>query len=552
MEKRALDRDETDFMRDYIQEGVDRGETNDQIKARRRELAELFHCTLPQIVGAVAWKKQLGEEQLILEPLELPKLSDSNSTDSSLKTNQELQDRPDDQERKLRDENESEDNKDLEKANSERDYEKMDYDYEIKNRWRKIIQQNIQSNFPLINPEQSRVLFFPGRHCHEAAIYHELGIPGKNQVGFIKDNNTNVIADFRDAADRFGIDGRVGDIERACIGGIGRFNIVSLDFPGEICDKYSRICGRIELEDKAIIIVNTMGKREKEQAKVMLGLADKSVNAGAFRQRLDSIAVYPGSTPAKRELARQQFSSVFNEKSENVPESRTNNAHILTVGSMGRLQPRNWMFSDEIVRYMETHEWVREDKDPIRSLRSVATILSGVIGKNLAGALMRYSWDKTKINRMLSLASGGLFLDTVFCRPHMLSLKKFQYTSEGRSRSPFNTDIAVLDTPRTAYENLKRTAHFLLQCFLSEALRSRGSTWFETEFFVRTRQGWKLGVGGVVGNKDRLVFAADNKTVCELPMKTLFEDAEFHSDLVSQYSLEERSKQAMIPREIIQ
>jgi len=535
MATRKLDRSETDFMRDYIQEGVDRGGRGVQKQKRRRELTEIVNCTIKQVAGAVAWKDK-GQEKLVLEPLvldEKPETSEQPSSPPSLPTNIET---------------------DYDNS-GEDDYEEMDYDYETKRRWRNKLQEQIRATLPLLDSTGNRVLFFPGRNCYEVEIYRELGIPSNQLVGFIKSTDPKVLADFYRSAQKFGIDARIGDLERACQMDIGKFDIVSLDFPGQFCDKYHRICTKIPLNDRSIVIVNTMGKREKGKAHVLLGVAEKAAHPQKLLEGLETFGARPYSTDEERERVSQELTAFLKEPTEDVAHAREQHAHLLTVGSMGIHQTRNWVFEQEILNSHAMQIRATTDKDPIQSLRSCASLLGPLMGRNLTARLAEYSWnnDIAKIDSVSNLLSGGLFLDTVFNRPHVLALKKYQYVSDGRSHSPFNTDIAVLDIPKDFYATLRQSAYFLLQCFLSELKRSwQIGPWYETRFFIRTRKGWELPLGGKLSKNDLLVFASNDQTICQIPLKYLFSEAGKHFKRISQYPLEEREEQANVVREAIQ
>lgn len=118
----------------------------------------------------------------------------------------------------------------------------VNYDNAVKNAWRKKLKEFIDENTDPANRKDMKVLCLPGIECLEIPSYLELGFQPENiigvEVGIVGGKiDSSAIARFQKNAKKFGIQTRIGKIEKILETEETVFDVVSLDFLGQFSSK---------------------------------------------------------------------------------------------------------------------------------------------------------------------------------------------------------------------------------------------------------------------------------------------------------------------------
>jgi hypothetical protein len=140
--------------------------------------------------------------------------------------------------------------------------EHFDYNNEAKIEWRKALQAFIDRNTTSEERSKMRVLCLPGKKCLEIPVYTELGFNPANIVG-VEGGNKEARSEFEKNAKALGIDYRIGKLEEDVLSGEAPFDIVSLDFLGQMCSTYIKIMNSIPYSGKPILCTNVQARRER-------------------------------------------------------------------------------------------------------------------------------------------------------------------------------------------------------------------------------------------------------------------------------------------------
>ncbi|MDD5026125.1 MAG: hypothetical protein PHH13_01980 [Candidatus Peribacteraceae bacterium] len=510
---RKLERSDTDFMRDYIQEGVDRGETEKQIAARRRELAKLFGCTLPQVVGAVAWKRHEEEEKLTLEPLELPtpdaadtvtptasaaeqkgeSVQDQHSPNVDLggvqlaeqehrvplSANDQWKDAPDST-RTIRVHP---------KSGAWTDYEHS----QVKEQWRAVEMDFLDRHLDTLGkkPEELKVLCTPGIKCY-LEVQHLLrrGIRPENILAVEREDGA--WNEFEQNCVACGIRPRYGDLRNVLPNINTKFDVVLLDFLGQYCLAHQEVIYQLPIADKAMIALNMGGKRERKAVQdAMNGVQESAAHlfTDTAEQRMAELYREAEATESRLMLNPAQRHSRFTriwgqalressaaiKQRDIVVNDEVRGALMHTLlHEVGIARPDNWSLPNMIGKLPllfgpdEVRKAFKRDLDPnfirTKSLhKSLERLEFGILGQFRMAACglhpeLRSMWDTIAplIDMAGCAATGG---------KKIVALERYKYLSRvGETPSPYLTDLAVIELPRARYKEQQQSTHFALAC----------------------------------------------------------------------------------------
>lgn len=565
MAERKLSRTDTDFMREYVQEGVDAGETEDQIKSRRKDLTELFGCTLNQVSGAVAWKKE-GNEELVLKPLELPTrnfVDDSGDTTiEDNATNHSTGNINEDNELSIPVAITSDsvleeqstvisvvDQNGLNSEQNERTHITFHskggawVDFEnshIKEVWRLAEMQFIDRSFPR-DPKkrgQLRVLCTPGIKCYkEVERLLSIGIKPENITAIEREKGA--WEEFEGNCREKGIQPVFGELSEVLPTITEPFDIVTVDFLGQMCSANERVIAKIPLATRAVLAVNFLAKRESLQTQESLhkrlavyGIRNE-ISERVQNQMLDEMHQFPFQGEIDdsffRRIHKRTESELANADQASIGEMR-DQAMWTQMRHAGLGRADNWMFREEILN-LHFHPSYPVFTDPeerkVAIQKMIALTCSNTFGpdvmeltaKLVAGG--QYRADKRRHRYHLD----ALTMSSVFGLRQMLDLQKYKYKSNvGKTPSPFYANMALLDASPQRSKQFAASAAFMMKGVLStlndgaDGLNTDYNFYFDQKHESHMRRGDDVvGVREVLG-KPMLAPLNGGLAECETEM----------------------------------
>ncbi len=151
----------------------------------------------------------------------------------------------------------------------------VNYNNEIKNKWRQKLKEFIDQNTDPAKRKGMKVLCLPGIECLEIPLYLELWFLPENivwvEAGIVRGKkDPEIIERFLWNAQKYGIQVRIGKLEKILETEDTVFDVVSLDFLGPISANILSIGERLRLVSSPIILMNTSNKREQKDAQYTL------------------------------------------------------------------------------------------------------------------------------------------------------------------------------------------------------------------------------------------------------------------------------------------
>lgn len=135
--------------------------------------------------------------------------------------------------------------------------------YETKNNWRQKWLEFLAANIPERSRSSLKVLGLFGVYCSpDVEPLINMGFRPQNitAVENSKDHETA----FLTSCENLSINGCYGDILEILIANREEYAVYILDFPGQVCSKYMEILSNLALGNRAVLIINLMGAREKK------------------------------------------------------------------------------------------------------------------------------------------------------------------------------------------------------------------------------------------------------------------------------------------------
>ncbi len=155
----------------------------------------------------------------------------------------------------------------------------VEYDNEIKNKWRQKLKEFIDENTEKEKRKDMKVLCLPWIECLEIPLYLELGFKPENiiwvEAWIVKwKKDLELIERFQTNAEKYWIQTRIGKLEKILEKEETAFDVVSLDFLGPININALSILKSIESrEGRTIFLTNFQAKRENLVQDYMIWMA---------------------------------------------------------------------------------------------------------------------------------------------------------------------------------------------------------------------------------------------------------------------------------------
>jgi len=305
----------------------------------------------------------------------------------------------------------------------------------------------------------------------EIPLYLELGFKPKNIVG-VEGGDKIARAEFEINAASFGIDWRVGRLEKV-ICTEEPFDVVSLDFHGQACSLHNQILEKVPINQKALVLVNQMGKRERANAANILRILSTNgrQNAAAAKQKVDDVAqefIEQGSLednmPTVLDMTRESVELAFNPKGDisdgreiTIPnslwrtgkDSRSNNAFSHYFSKWGKAI---YLDSEEAEEEIMSNLFLSE---LARLLQQLSEVFNNPLVKLTH-----------KIKPEILQKSGSLAFDALVGLCNITDARKLKYSSKlsKGSNTPFYSSFVSVDNLDASYTRASETVKFFLDC----------------------------------------------------------------------------------------
>ena len=231
-----------------------------------------------------------------------------------------------------------------------------------------------------------------------------------------------------------------------------RFNIVEKDYLGPVTTSNVKDMGNLLLAERALVITNTMAKRErwiKEQLEQLWKrIVDTIKRRHNLLQRTSKTPV-PDLDPATLEYS--------------LGDARELSPLLLSVG---RNRKEKWPFVDRFAALpiLPQHEHIENDRDRLEL--GLSTTLSPLLEEITTLLNATRCFDRDNVDDQIAVHNAqSMFSDVAFGNAHLSDIKKFSYQSDAsQQRSKFFIDAAIVHTPLSLYERIVPAVEFLLQC----------------------------------------------------------------------------------------
>lgn len=151
----------------------------------------------------------------------------------------------------------------------------IEYDNEVKNKWRAAVAETINEAIPLHKRAKMKVLCLPGKEWVEVTqIYLALGFKPENIYGV--EREYSVREDFEAKAESLGCNPYFGTLDAFLDQNQDSFDFVSLDFLGPLGTDKERIISKLKLSSReAYVLINHMAQRESRETQTSFQIQDE-------------------------------------------------------------------------------------------------------------------------------------------------------------------------------------------------------------------------------------------------------------------------------------
>ena len=504
MPKKGLSSAEQYFVCQHVQEGVVAGETDEQLKQRRKWLAERLHQSVPVISATTAHMK-IRATGLVGEHMSVGQISQAQcdvygAGDVDRRARQiDLAFRYGVRPELIEAVTDGvlpsvEDGKEGNGSG-----EHVDYNQEVKIKWRQKWADFIDKNTDPSERANMKVLCLPGKECLEIPIYLKLGFKPENIVG-VEGGDRLARAQFELNAENLGIDGRVQRLEDL-LEGDEEFDVISLDFHGQLCESYFDILHRLPLKERTLLMVNTMGKRDTPSAKYNLEWMMKR----ARKHRQFSIDVQRFFRDRRMDISRQfGLTSLPDDKKDpkqvvtgDITLSKARSGLAAAMSNAGFHNRRNWVNPDLADKMPELNVFDEADGGPFfRKTFSIENTIDD-LGRPIAEILDLHNIVNFQDLETLKLIGQvhPMIFSSLFGFKQISDLKKYKYRSQsGSGRTDFYTEMAVMVRPVQEYRGMQRTLQFMINVCSNRIRRTNADKDRNDDFLgIAFRVARKLG-----------------------------------------------------------
>ena len=338
----------------------------------------------------------------------------------------------------------------------------VNYDTEIKEKWRMAWMHFIEEQTTPERRARMKVLCLPGKKCAlELRHYLALGFRPEH-ITAVEGGDRIARAEFELNARPLGIQYHKGRLEDFLPTQKTRYDVVSLDFTGQICDTYLKIASQLMLAERALMMTNTFARREAEDTQIGLqSMWDRMVTAAADNRYIEEL--YSKKSGSRSDMKQADW---------NIADAR----ELCPMMNMAGIQRKeNWSYRGQIERLplLEGARNLHTANERKRLQKNIEIALVPLL-KEIVSLLTRHNlvdannWEQVQA----MITTGDMFNDVLFGNKYITCLKKQTYDSPmGDQVCTFNTDMAVMYTPRQLYQELDGAVDFMLSC-VSQAIHA--------------------------------------------------------------------------------
>lgn len=358
----------------------------------------------------------------------------------------------------------------------------VEYDNEIKNKWRQKLKEFIDENIDKEKRKDMKVLCLPGVECLEIPLYIELGFRPENIVWVeswevdpknLKPEAIEKLKKYADVlwlsfeitkprireiltktylknADKFWIQTRIWMLDKVLEKEVVIFDVVSLDFVWPISLSSRLITQRVNLNDKAVICTNYLNRREGDFWKRQLFAwnLSKDINSKPYYQDiLNEIDVSKNreiNVPFWEDRSDSHHVAIL--KQFTLESWRVPSELKLQLSKYRELDSSKVVYQKKIVdmRKLDDNEYA------FMYISDIRQVLFDAFGKAFHNAWLHNTWNE-KQRDFVNLQIWGnlskitvLFQDLIFSEYVIDSTNKSSYKYIGNTNSPMYSDFFVI------------------------------------------------------------------------------------------------------------
>lgn len=431
--------------------------------------------------------------------------------------------------------------------------EHTDYGTEIKELWRAELERFLGEHTPAELRHSMRVLCLPGKDCLEIPLYLRLGFKPEHILG-VEGGDRIARAEFEINARKYGIQPARARLEDILPQMRERFDVVSLDFTGPISPVSCQIAEQILLKERAYVMVNTLQKRE---------------NRDMIRQ-LEQLHLQSQELARHRRMVVHEHQRTTSGDDSLVQDEETTEAFSLPtfrgrvsplIASMGINRRENWqVLASRVQEIPLADEYAGSafGSDRERCQLNLQYHLQPIL-LSLIETLKRHGFCKVEDleDVFKTINIGQMVFNAVFGKSFVAHLQKQSYRSKtGSKEATFHTDMAVVRTPRSLYEDVSGAVEFILKALfrtlqITES-ESVGTVLSRVQCNVtRGRDRQFISPGNGMKN-DHLRMMLDGETLASIRVSDMLQAAANHYAVTQKYKDDDWERQAEIDRGMIE
>jgi len=335
--------------------------------------------------------------------------------------------------------------------------EHMNYNYEIKNKWRERWGRYLLERMTEIDRRNARVLCFPGKMGIEADMYISLGFKPEN-LFCVEGGDADAQRCFSEEMKKRGIEPHIGRLKNVVSAKDGPFDVISLDLLGSHSRELIYSVMQIATPEKSHVLVNWMASRENQFNQTTLKMLYTRMNA--MGTNFD-------------EFCDIEDMDVDDDDIQN--KSITNARELVGYNVMrkiGEAIDSYWMYKQKI-HLLEVSEETKNALPPDipeitkqNAQKHLELNLSlRMVQRGIASVLNSYSSRGSTYSAMLR----NVGIQSIFGTPIVCDVERVQYQSSGKSRRIYLSDFGTIYRPIRDYSNMKHTARFLIDVAIDVA-----------------------------------------------------------------------------------
>lgn len=400
--------------------------------------------------------------------------------------------------------------------------EHVEYDNEIKNKWRVQWKAFLESKTTQKQRASMKVICLPGKKCLEAEMYIQMGFAPENILG-VEGGDKKAVQEFVENAGKLGIEMYIGDLDTYWKQSNDRFDVASYDFLGPSCKKYEEIVANTLLTERGFMLLNMMMKRENRTAQFNLQ-GWRAFNG----KELDSILQEEGSdfhevTYDFRKAIHERLSSSQSQIEERVPvKDVRSTALIIMYGQyIGLNRGENSLYVEDIHQLLQSgdrnYHISQNAFDNITKLVSLS-LKSMMVGEDRADSVGLH------LRGLIAAAWQRIALINEF--------EQYRYVSHvGKASSPFHSIFMQIHHPYDAYHRMRHTTEFMIKG-AKHAVANPDET--KMGMLVRDKNMAKKQCGAPARPSDILFLQTENgKTIAQIQLKQLQRDVDKYAELAA-------------------